>query len=206
MLLKICNIAKKNLRTCVLALNYNLNACNDCQIWWTAPIGNDLINSSSGNVRRMTFYARSHKKLRLPKSSLLLLWKKPLNFFLMRHLIDKPLDYRFQKVKSRCYELVEVLFVYTWMHFYVEKLLDYTFSVEENLTLFLFINVLGLLSLNSLAESLMQIMKLLWKLVTTYLSLENTCYVNRFQHLDWKELLKQILNWLTIKITSITEV
>lgn len=97
MLLKICNIAKKNLRTCVLALNYNLNACNDCQIWWTAPIGNDLINSSSGNVRRMTFYARSHKKLRLPKSSLLLLWKKPLNFFLMRHLIDKPLDYRFQR-------------------------------------------------------------------------------------------------------------
>lgn len=197
---------KKNLRTCVLALNYNLNACNDCQIWWTAPIGNDLINSSSGNVRRMTFYARSHKKLRLPKSSLLLLWKKPLNFFLMRHLIDKPNWIIDSKGQIQMLWVGWGAFCVNMNAFYVEKLLDYTFSVEENLTLFLFINVLGSLSLNSLAESLMQIMKLLWKLVTTYLSLENTCYVNRFQHLDWKELLKQILNWLTIKITSITEV
>lgn len=200
---------KKNLRTCVLALNYNLNACNDCQIWWTAPIGNDLINSSSGNVRRMTFYARSHKKLRLPKSSLLLLWKKPLNFFLMRHLIDKPLDYRFQRSNPD---------VMSWLRCFLCK--HECILRGETSGLYLqcrrkfdlisfyqcFINVLGSLSLNSLAESLMQIMKLLWKLVTTYLSLENTCYVNRFQHLDWKELLKQILNWLTIKITSITEV
>lgn len=90
------------------ALNYNLN--NDCQIWWTAPIGNDLINSSSGNVRRMTFYARSHKKLRLPKSSLLLLWKKPFKFLSDEAFNWQTLGLSIPKIRSTCYELVEVLF------------------------------------------------------------------------------------------------
>lgn len=39
--------------------------------------------------------------------------------------------------------------------FYVEKFLDYIFSVEENLILFFFINVLGLLLLNFFVESFM---------------------------------------------------